>query len=164
MHEMTEFRTTQVWMGMKDGLPRIEQRRIEDYDNVVSSSKGTPWGYEPRGPLVFQMFHQSGDPLHTMWRVAPSLPAAVNEFARWALPPRKEYIAEIVDESFRQVVAAMWTTVEPGEGAWEMGGGWFGCRAVFDEFRRQQVSDDVSIAMWEVTAMRTAPGSGMSDE
>lgn len=163
MNARTEHRTTQPWMGTVGGLPRIENRRVEDYGNIVISSKGTPWEYQPRGPFQFQHWHQSSDPALCGWAVCATLADAVNEFARWALPPREGYMAEIVDESFRQIVAGVWTTDTryTTRAAWDLGGAWFGCRAAFDEFRRQHVCDDVSIAMWEVTAMRTAPGSGM---
>lgn len=162
----TEFRTTMPWYGMKAGLPTIERRRIEEYENIIVASKGTPWEYEPRGPFQFQMFHQSGDPMNALWRVCPTLAEAVNEFARWGLPPRMGYAAEIVDESFRQILCGWFSTASIDGYAmtpWDVGGAWYGCRAAFDEARRQQICDDVSLAMWEVTAMRTAPGSGMKE-
>jgi hypothetical protein len=166
MHEQTETttaRTTRTWMGMIDGLPVIENRRLEDHNNIVVGDTGTPWDYVPRPPFLFQMFHQDADPAKSTWVVCQTLPEAVNEFARWALPAREGYGAGIVDESFRHVLGVSWHTWvgQYGTTAFEMGGVWFGCSAVFAEMRRQCVCDEVSIAMWEVTAMRTAPGSGM---
>lgn len=156
MTELTDYRTTQPWIGTVDCIPRIENRRLEDHNNVVRSSTGTPWRYVPRPPFQFQTFHESGDPEYTGWLVRDMLADVVNDFARWALPPRQGFAAEIVDESFRQVLCGLWARGT----AWDMGGAWFGCKAVFDEMRRQSVTDDVSLAMWEGQAMSTAPGSG----
>lgn len=156
MHGKTEFRTTRPWTGLVDGLPVLENRRLEGHNNIVLADTGTPWDYEPRGPFQFQTCHESGDATRAGWIVKAEFWETINEFARHALPPRKGYAASVVDESFRRVLGGLWS----GE-AWEMGGVWFGCEAAFNEMRRQCVCDDVSIAMWEVTAMRTSPGSGM---
>lgn len=153
MRLRTPPRTTQPWVGTIDGIPTIENRRIEDQDTIVQTSTGTPWLYEPRGPFQFQRFHQSGDPLLSGWCVRQTLPEIVNEFARWALPPRVGYAAEIVDESFRQILCGLWS-----EEAWP--GAWWGCKAVFVEMQRQCVAEDVDLAIWEGQAMSSAPGSG----
>ena len=158
----TEHRTTRVWMGVVDGLPKIEHRRLEEYGNIVVGDMGTPWDYRPRPPFQFQMFHQDADPTKTTFVVCDTLDVAVNEFARWALPAREGYGAGIIDESFRHVFGAMWHTMFGAHGfnTFEMGGFWFGCQAAFEEARRQQICDDVSLAIWESLAMRSAPGSG----
>lgn len=158
----TEHRTTRIWTGMVDGLPRIEQRRLEDYGGIVIADTGAPWDYVPVAPFQFQMFHQDSNPERSTWLVRATLAEAVNDFARWALPGRKGYGAGIVDESFRFVLGAMWFTDcgSHGVSAFDMGGAWFGCKAAFVELQRQQVCDDVSIAIWEGQAMSTAPGSG----
>lgn len=163
MRGKTEQRTTQLWT---DGMTTIEQRRIEDHDCLVKCSTGTPWLYVPRGPYAFQMFHETADPMLSRWCVRETLWDAVNEFARWALPPRIGWAAEIVDESFRQVLCGLWSTTPSethGISAWDLGGAWFGCRAAFEIMHRQQCCDDVSLAIWEGQAMSTAPGSGFNE-
>lgn len=159
MKTKDKHRTVQPWTGTVDGIPTLQYRRIEDQDTIVRSTSGTSWLYEPCGPFQFQRFHESGDPMLVGWCVRDSLTEIVNEFARWALPPRKGYAAEIVDESFRQIVCGLWSA----GAAWDMGGAWFGVKAVFDEFRRQCVTHEVDIAIWEGQAMTTAPGSGFRD-
>jgi hypothetical protein len=163
MSARTDQRSTQLWTGWGDGCMVAEERRLEDHDMIVRSATGTPWLYEPRGPFQYQEFHQSADPLLSKWRIVVTLDAAVNEFARWALPPRRGYAAEIVDESFRQILCGLWSD-EPherhGVSPWGLGGAWFGCRAAFDVMHRQRCCDVVSLAIWEGQAMSTAPGSG----
>lgn len=155
MNVKTETRTTQMWSGMIDGLPKIEQRRLEEIDNIVISSTGTPWAYLPVGPFQVQMCHQSGRPELSSWTVLPTLDLAVSELVRIALPPRQGFVVEVVDETFRQVLGATYH-----DDAWEHGGGWFGCQAAFVELREH--TDAVSVAVWEEIARYTAPGGGRS--
>lgn len=160
MTAKTERRTTRPWMGLVDGRFVEEDRRLEDWNNIVVGTSGTPWLYEPRGPFQYQTCSETGAYDQTGHFVFDTLAEAVNEFARWELPPRRGHLASIIDETYRIVLMASWITQDAGDGLspWDIGGCWWGIKATFDEMRRQSVCDDVSIAVWEVRAMEYAPG------
>lgn len=161
IHARTRQRTTRVWMGMRGGEPAIAHLRIEEWPVPAPADFGAPWGYEPVAPFQFCMFDDAGRVARTLVTPCESLTDAVNEFARWALPPRQGMLARIIDESFRQVLGASWSTEpsETGTSAWDIGGAWYGCQTVFDVMRRQRVADDVSTSIWETVAAQTAPGA-----
>lgn len=157
MHASTRERTTRRRECMDDWRHVIKPCTLEEWEGLVPSDYGTPWLYQPRGPFQVQMCHQSARPELTSWTVLPTLDSAVDKLVADFLPPRRGYMCEIVDESFRQILCAAYH-----DKIWDHGGAWFGCHAGFVELRVHPLVDPVSVDAWEGIARYTAPGGGRS--
>lgn len=127
--------------------------RLDD-THIVAATKGVWWGYEPVPPFKVQRFHVLGYPALSVWsNPVETLDEAMRLVAMQFLPIETGFCIEVVDDNWTGVFGLSKLT-----GLADMLGHAWGVGAAFEAAERLGDIDQVSLAIWEMNARKTAPG------
>lgn len=126
--------------------------RLEE-TTIIPATKGMWWGYQPVPPFKVQRWHVLGYESLRHWSIHDTLEAAMEAVAMQYLPVEAGFCIEVVDESFAGIfgLSKLCELAEAFAMAWGVG-------ATFEVAERQGLIEPVNLAVWEMTARRSAPG------
>lgn len=125
---------------------------IEEHPWYVEPEFYAPWSMQPIGPFRIQRHHECLDPRMVRQHVCSTMDDAADWFLTMCMPVSHGWVATVMDESYRVVLASTATTplMESfGHPAW------FGVEAGFDALERVG-AEPMDVAVWSKLARGTA--------